>query len=423
MDEDGAIDTTRAAAQPVDFLHDVSRRLAGTLNVRRTVLNALHLGVPHLADWVLLAQFDGDGAVMTAWDGRVHRTAAVRRLGEGLRRIRRVGQTELLHVALDADLADPSDGLASLVPDDELRADAAELRPADVLGVALTSHGTTLGALVAVRGHGNGYDEPDVRLVEEFAGRVAVTLDAARLYEERARTADTLQASLRPPELPALPGLSIAARYRAAHERMDIGGDFYDVHGAPDDVCVVIGDVCGKGVEAAVLTGQARQTVKTAARFDRSPSVILTALNDVLYAEGADRFVTVACARLRPDGDGTHVALAVAGHPPPLVVRRDGTVEEVEVRGTVAGVLPDLTYREVELRLARGDTMLLFTDGVYEARDRDGFFGMTRLRELLAGYAAAGPETLCEAVEQRVVEHLDGAEHDDIALLAIRSGD
>jgi serine phosphatase RsbU (regulator of sigma subunit) len=215
----------------------------------------------------------------------------------------------------------------------------------------------------------------------------------------------------------------MAARYRAAHERMEIGGDFYDVHGTQDDVSVVIGDVCGKGVEAAVLTGQARQTIKTAARFDRSPAVVLTALNDVLYAEGADRFVTVACARLRPAERGTHVTLAVAGHPAPLIVRRDGTVEEPEIRGTVAGVWADLSYREVELLLAPGDAMLLFTDGVNEARGQNGFFGMTRLRDLLAGYAGASPETLCEAVEQRVVEHLDGAAHDDIALLAIRSGD
>ncbi len=406
-------------ARPVDFLHDVSRQLAGSLNVRRTVLNALHLAVPRLADWVLLAQFDGDGARLTAWDGRATRTATVAHLRDALPRIRRVGQTELLHVSLD----DPVEDLATLIPDPALRADAAELRPADVLGVALTSHGTTLGALVAVRGHGRGYDEPEVRLVEEFAGRVAVTLDAARLYEERTHIANTLQAGLRPPELPALPGMRIAARYRAAHERMDIGGDFYDVHGAPDDVCAVIGDVCGKGVEAAVLTGKARQTVKTAALFDRSPSVILAALNDVLSAEGSDRFVTVACARLRPDGDGTHVTLAVAGHPPPLVVRRDGTVEDVAVRGTVAGVWPNLTYEEVGLRLGPGDTMLLFTDGVFEARNRGDFFGMTRLRALLAGYAAASPETMGEAVEQRVVEHLDGAEHDDIALLAIQPGD
>jgi serine phosphatase RsbU (regulator of sigma subunit) len=405
----------------VDFMHDVSRQLAGSLNVRRTVLTALHLALPRLGDWVLLARFEpGGGATLTAWDGTATTVATVARLTPALARIQQVGQTELLHVALDAD---PSDGLGSLVPDTAMRDAAAELRPADVLGVALTAHGTTGGALVAVRGRGRGYDEPDVRLVEEFAIRVAVTLDSARLYEERASTASTLQASLRPPALPELPGLRIAARYRAAHERMDIGGDFYDVHGTPEDVSVVIGDVCGKGVEAAVLTGQARQTIKTAARFDRSPAVVLEALNDVLYADGADRFVTVAVGRLRPAEEGTHVTLAVAGHPAPLIVRRDGTVTEPAVRGTVAGVWANLTYREVELLLAPGDLMLLFTDGVFEARNQDGFFGEERLRELVAGYAGANPETLCEAVEQRVVEHLGGAEHDDIALLAIRSGE
>lgn len=427
MIEQDSIEGTAGTAWPqLDFMQQASLQLAGSLNVRRTVLKALHLAVPYLGDWVMLALFDGRGATLVACcepDG-VGEPVTIPDLGvedSGLLRIRRVGGTELLHVALDAD---PADGLGALIPNVELRDHAATLRPADVLGVGLNARGTTSGALVAVRAGGRGYDEQDVRAVEEFARLVAATLDSARMYEERAMIAATLQASLRPPDLPDLPGLRIAARYRAAQERMEIGGDFYDVHGEPDDVSVVIGDVCGKGVEAAVLTGQARQTIKTAARFDRSPAGILAALNDVLYAEHSDRFVTVACGRLRPAADGgTDVTLAVAGHPAPLVVRRDGTVEEPPVRGTVVGVLPDLSFREVELHLAPGDTMLLFTDGVYEARGGGEFFGLDRLRAMLPAYAGANPETLCEAVEQRVVEHLDGAEHDDIALLAIRSGD
>ncbi|MFD2398301.1 PP2C family protein-serine/threonine phosphatase [Prauserella oleivorans] len=235
------------------------------------------------------------------------------------------------------------------------------------------------------------------------------------------RTAATLQESLRPPELPEVPGLRLAARYRAANEQMDVGGDFYDVHGGPDDLGLVVGDVSGKGIEAAVLTGRARQTIKTAAYFDRSPAKILTALNDVLREDGTGRFITVACLRLRrvADGPGFTATIAVAGHPAPLVLRSDGTVERPDVRGTLSGVLSGLSYTEVELRLEPGDALLVYTDGVEEARGREGFFGLDRLLELLPVYAGADPEVLCDAVERRVLDYLGGRDHDDIALLAV----
>ncbi|MFF5992654.1 PP2C family protein-serine/threonine phosphatase [Prauserella flavalba] len=408
------------------FLLDASRQLAGSLHVRRIVLNALRLAVPVLGDRAVLALFDGRGVTLSACDtdGAPLPPVLVPRLAEdsALGRIRRAGRPELLHVVPGAGSAD---GFAGLLPDAGLRASMAGPGPAEVLGVGLTARGSTAGALIAVRGEGQGFTRADLALAEEFARHAAVTLDAARLYEERRHVATTLQASLRPPELPSVPGVRVAARYRTGQERLDIGGDFYDVHGGPGDISVVVGDVCGKGVEAAVLTGKARQTIKTAARFDRSPAAILAALNDVLYADRSDRFVTVACARLRPapDGAGTLATIAVAGHPPPLVLRRDGTVEEPELAGTLAGVLPDLRYEEAAVLLEPGDAMLLYTDGVYEAHGRDGLFGQDRLRALLPGYAGASPETLCEIVEQRVMEHLDGRGHDDIALLAVRCGE
>ncbi|PXY29936.1 serine/threonine protein phosphatase [Prauserella coralliicola] len=408
------------------FLLDLSRQLAGSLNVRRTVLRALRLAVPVLGDWAVLALFDGCGVTLSACDtdGAPLAPVHVPRLAEdsALGRIRRAGRPELLHSTPGAGSAA---GLAGLIPDADLLAIAAGFGPAEVLGVGLTARGSAVGALIAVRGAGQGYTQADVALAEEFARHAAVTLDAARLYEERRHVVATLQASLRPPELPAVPGLRVAACYRTAQERLDIGGDFYDVHGVPGDVSVVVGDVCGKGVEAAVLTGKARQTIKTAARFDRSPAAILAALNDVLYADRPDRFVTVACARLRPapDGAGTLATIAVAGHPAPLVLRGDGSVEEPVLFGTLAGVLPELRYEEAAVLLQPGDAMLLYTDGVYEARGRDGLFGQERLRALLPPYAGASPETLCEVVERRVLEHLDGRGHDDIALLAVRCGE
>ncbi|OZM70136.1 serine/threonine protein phosphatase [Amycolatopsis antarctica] len=374
----------------------------------------------------MIALFDGRGAQLTSADadGRITGPLEIGLVDEersGLDRIRRVGQTELLHVAL---APDSSSALGTMIPDDAMRETAAGLRPADVLGVGLNARGGTIGALVVVRGERRGYDEQHIDLVEEFARRAAVTLDSGRLYEERVHVASVLQASLRPPRLPAIPGGRVAARYRAAQEHMDIGGDFYDVHGSGEEYSLIVGDVCGKGVDAAVLTGRARQTVRTAAHFDRSPSRILTALNEVLHEEESDRFVTLACASVRPDATtgGLGVRLAVAGHPAPFVLRAGGTVEQPEITGTLSGVLPGLRYDEIGVELLPGDQMLFFTDGIYEAKGPGGFFGMERLGEMLAPYAGAAPEILCEAVEQRVVEHLAGAAHDDMALLALRAG-
>ncbi|MEY8016280.1 PP2C family protein-serine/threonine phosphatase [Mycobacterium servetii] len=177
-------------------------------------------------------------------------------------------------------------------------------------------------------------------------------------------------------------------------------------------------------MEAAALTGCARQSLRTAAYFDRRPAAVLAALNSVLDESISMPFVTVLCTRVRPNPDGTHadVELATAGHPAPIIVRADGGVEQAEVYGTAAGVVSEMAYGAVSLRLHRGDTMLLFTDGIDEARGDDGQYGTERLHALLPTYAGASPEIICEAVEQDVIEYLDGRRHDDMALLAVTCG-
>ncbi|HWO68440.1 MAG TPA: GAF domain-containing SpoIIE family protein phosphatase, partial [Umezawaea sp.] len=314
-----------------------------------------------------------------------------------------------------------TEGLDTMIPHPRLRDEAVGLRPADVLSLALTARGSTIGTLVMIRGAGRGFPDDDVEFAGQIASQASIALDSARLYEERGRVASILQASLRPPDLPAIPGARVSARFRPAAEHLDIGGDFYDIHGSADDWLLVLGDVCGKGVEAAVLTGRARQSIRMAAYFDRRPSAVLKALNNVLCENDSSRFVTVVCARFHPspDGSSAEVDIAVAGHPAPIVVHSDGVVDQVEVAGIAAGVVPDVDYTEVRVRIEAGDTMLMFTDGVDEARGSDGFYGMDRLLGLLPDYAGAGPVALCEAVERSVVEYLDGRAHDDIALLAV----
>jgi serine phosphatase RsbU (regulator of sigma subunit) len=280
-----------------------------------------------------------------------------------------------------------------------------------------------VGVRVLVRGANGGFPAEDVALGEEIAGRVAMALDSARLYEERAHVVSVLRRSLRPPRLPQIPGVRLSSFFRPAAEHLEVSGDFYDVHGSEDDWLVVLGDVCGKGAEAAMLTGLTRQSIRTAAYFDRRPSGVLAALNAVLYEEQSDRFVTVVCARVRPGAraGSLRVDLAVGGHPPPIIVRGDGTVEEVDVAGRLSGVLPDLDYEDVAVELGVDDTMVMFSDGIYEARGRDGVYGLDRLQRLLRSFAGTGPEAIVQAVEQDVVEHLSGHPHDDMTLLALTS--
>jgi serine phosphatase RsbU (regulator of sigma subunit) len=337
--------------------------------------------------------------------------------GLALDRVLRSGRTECIPVPADSD---PVEALSGLVPHPALRDEAARLQSAEVLGVGLTARGGTLGVLVLMRGRGRGFDDDDVENVERIASRAAMALDSARLYEERGLIATELQHRMRPLVLPEIDGVRLAARYRPAAEHLDIGGDFYDVYGSDDDWLISLGDVCGKGVEAAVLTDRTRQSIRTAAFFDRRPASVLAALNAVLHDGGSDRFVTLVCARVRPSSSGDHVEvdLASAGHPAPIVLRANGTVEQVEVSGIAVGLAREVGYSAVAVRLERGDTMLMYTDGIDEARVGAGFYGLERLSALLPAYAGAAPDVVCEAIEQDVVEYLDGRPHDDIALLA-----
>lgn len=421
--DDLQYDPLRGAAGNEHLAEEVSVGLSGSLNLRRTALRLLTMIRPRLADWsfvVLPADSPGAIALVGGDDAGFHALIAEASVDElGLGRVLKTGGTELLHV-MDGDEA--AADLAKMIPHPRLVAEAATMRPADLLGVGLTARGSTIGALVMVRSQGRGFDEADVAVAERVAARAAMALDSARLYEERGRIATVLQSSLRPPSLPTVDGVRLAARYRPAAEHLDIGGDFYDVQGAGDDWLFTLGDVCGKGVEAAALTGRTRQSMRTASYFDRRPEALLGALNKVLFDERTRQFVTVVCARLTRDGDRVRADVASAGHPAPIVLRAGGRAEQVDVYGTAAGMVAEVEYRPVTVGLRPGDTMLMFTDGIDEALGADGRYGVERLLSWLPSYAGADPEVICEAIERNVIEYLDGRPHDDIALLAVTCG-
>jgi phosphoserine phosphatase RsbU/P len=404
---------------------EVTLGLAGSLNMRRTAMRLHTILLPRVADWAVLIVSDhSTGALYLFGGSEPGYTSMVSHAAlteTALDRVLRTGRTELLPVANDF-MA--SESLAALVPDGALCVQAAALRPTDAVAVGLTARGATFGALVLVRAQGRGYDDDELAFIERITSRAAIALDTARMYEERTRIAAALTKSLRPPTVPDIAGLRMAARYRPAAEHLEIGGDFYDIHGAGDDWVVSIGDVAGKGVEVAALTGRTRQSIRTAAHFNRSPARLLAAVNTVLYESGSQLFVTVVCARVRSTAHGRHanVQLAAAGHPAPILLRSDGTVEQTDVRGAAVGMQARVHYRSTSVKLLRGDTLLMFTDGIEEARGSQGMYGVARLLKLLPAYAGADPDVICEAVEQDVFEYLDGKPHDDMALLAITCG-
>jgi sigma-B regulation protein RsbU (phosphoserine phosphatase) len=260
----------------------------------------------------------------------------------------------------------------------------------------------------------------------EYERELLRAKDKAEQSERRARTlARTLQETLIPPEPPSIPHLDAAAAYRPAGDGTEVGGDFYDVFPlGPDDWIVVLGDVCGKGAEAAVVTALVRYTIRTLATSEAVPSGVLARLNEAMLRHETNRFCTVVLARLRRTADGWRAALSVGGHPPPVLVRRGGLAEQLPVEGSLVGVFADAHFADLELRLEPGDALLLHTDGVTEAQRGAEFFGEARLAELVNRCVAVPrrgnlAEDMVAGVLDEVLTFQSGVARDDIAVLAI----
>lgn len=247
--------------------------------------------------------------------------------------------------------------------------------------------------------------------------------------ERFAALARTLQESLLPPDLPDVRGVELATRYHPAGEGLDVGGDFYDVfQTSPRAWGIVVGDVCGKGAEAARLTALARYTVRAASMQARTPSRILAMLNEALLRQNSleaddsdERFASVVYASLRRTRNGISLAVSSGGHPPALLVQPDGTVRPVGTGGTLLGLFRNADLVDEALELHPGDVLVLYTDGVTEARGPDGELGEEGLTEVLRRCAGASAKDLAGEVERVVLAHQGGVAHDDIAILAVRA--
>jgi PAS domain S-box-containing protein len=412
------------------FLSDSSALLASSLDTAEVLRHVASLAVPEVADWC---------AVDVVTDGQIDRVALAHRdpamvemaeefrtryppdpRGEtGVPAVLRSGRAELYPEI-------PDELLRSVVPDDEQYRLVKGIGMRSAMIVPMVARGRSVGALSFVSGpFGRRFDEQDLELAEELARRCATAIDNARLFSERAHIAWTLQQSLLPAKLPEIPGIQAAARFLPTGKGNEVGGDFYDLfESGGRGWTVVMGDVCGKGPDAAAVTALARYTLRAAAMRERLPSRSLRVLNEALLQQRDDRrFCTVAYAYLEAHNGGARVGVASGGHPLPMLLRSDGTVEAVGEPGTLLGVLPDPNIEDRSLALSPGDTLVFYTDGVIEGRGADVIFDEDGLRRLLVDCAGAGPDTIAARVEDAAVAAQEGDPRDDIAVLVLRVED
>ena len=417
------------ARERLAFLAEASEVIGASLDYGETLTKVARLVVPRLADWcsVYILGQNGDIQPLVVAHADPAKVEWARSLIEryptdprsptGVPNVIRTGQPELYPEI-------PEELLQQTARDEEHLRLLREVQLRSVMIVPLVGHGKPLGAITFVAtDSGIRYGAEDLELAQELARRAASAIENARLYQERSHVARVLQSSLLPPSLPTIPRVDVAAVYRPAGEGTEIGGDFYDLFQCSEDTwAVVVGDVCGKGAEAAAVIGLARFTVRAVAMQENRPSSILGRLNDALLQQQREdaRYCTVEYLRLHPTPDGARVTVSCGGHPLPLVLRADGTVHEVGRPGTLLGVFADPELHDATVDLGRGDAMLLYTDGVTEEQVGDEFFGEERLAAVLRAGAGGTARDIAERIQTAVVEFSPEPPRDDMAVLVIR---
>jgi serine phosphatase RsbU (regulator of sigma subunit)/PAS domain-containing protein len=415
----------RRAEHHQRFLAGASKVLSSSLDVDATIERAAAAIVPDLADWCCVDLRDERGRLQgraVATDtGRAAVVAGVREAidlhpEDGPAGVLRDGRPRL-HGRIDDDL------LRRWARDEaELeRLRAAEPRSALVVPLVAGDRriGTmTLGTDASARVLGPA----ELELAQEVAVRAGVAVENARVHGARAHIATTLQRSLLPPRLPTVPGMTIAARFRAAGEASDVGGDFYDLFSVDGAWMVVMGDVTGKGPEAASITALARYTMRTAAVYEESPEGVLERLNAALVVDPDRRQIcTVVAARIvtAPDGSAA-VTVACGGHPAPYRLH-DGRAEPVAAGGPLLGAFESGRWPETVVRLGAGESLVFYTDGVTDTRGATGRFGADRLAGVLAAATALEPDEIANRVDSALLAFEEGPQRDDVALLVLQA--
>ncbi|GAA4928823.1 PP2C family protein-serine/threonine phosphatase [Actinoplanes utahensis] len=411
-----------------DLLLEAYRGLGRSLNLHRNAVAAVCLAVPSLARTAVLvlafdlqrarwwmasgAEQDGDPSVAASGSDRDD-DGAVADLPDWIRTILSRAESVRVHP----------------VPRGRRRLPDGGEHEGHGMAVRLTCSYQCQGVLALLRDAGQPeFTETDRSLAVEFGAATGRAVTAALLYHDQVQVADTLRAALLPAPLPEVDGIELAAVYRPAREALRIGGDM--VHVEPltsGGAFYALGDVCGKGIEAAVAGNRLRQSLRVLCRITGQPRDILNLLNDATFdpdATEATQFATLILGVVQPSAHGgALVRLAGGGHPPPLMVRRTGTVKAIRLGGMMLGVASPATFAEAAVWLAPGDFCVLYTDGLIDAEGgpHGRTFGTDRLAALLAEYADMPAALVAERIDQRIGDWLAATDHDDIAALVIRA--
>jgi PAS domain S-box-containing protein len=405
-------------------LANSGRILASSLDYEQTLKNVAQVAVPDFADWCIVELIDDRLRRQTAVVA--HRQPEQREL---IAQLRAFGTEQLdPESASGRVFATGRPELFFEISDDHLRRIAVSdahlglmrklsIRSAVVVPMRVPNR--TLGVMAFCTAESlRRLTHDDVALAEQLGRRAAVAVENSRLHTELAEVAQTLQQSLRPRDLPDVPGWEIAALYRPAgsEPRIEIGGDFYEVFSSGRSSFALIGDVTGHGVAAATLTSLMRYGARFASRLEPQPAAILRRLDEELRRQPGGVLCTALCARLQP----RRLVVCSAGHPPALIVDAQGTITESPEPGPLLGAFADADWQQNSVEVSPDQMVLLYTDGVIETAGAQERFGTERLRELLAQHAGLSPAELLTRLDEALSAFRGGSASDDVAALALR---
>ena len=290
--------------------------------------------------------------------------------------------------------------------------------------VPLTDGSRKYGVLTLLRHAAEGqFGLAEAALAEDVSALLGLAISGRRVLRQRTEAADALRASLLPPVLKPIPGVETASAHLAPTRGREVGGDFYDAYPTPGGWGVAIGDVCGKGEDAAAATAAARHAIRVLAHWNGDPADVLRRANDIMLAEEfGSRFVTASGAHLSWQGSKLHVVLATAGHPGPVLVKPDGSVQVLPGGGVPLGIFPDPKPATLELELADGDVLFFFTDGLADARSRHATYFEDSLGDCLAQLAGRRAADIVSDMRKAVLDFCDGVLADDLTMLVLRVG-
>jgi PAS domain S-box-containing protein len=400
--------------------------LAQTPDHEQGLASVADLLVPDLADYCVVSIPEDDGALnpVAIAHADPEKLGAARELarryparvdGEvGAPVVLRTGQPQLIEM--------PDEPMRQAAQDEEHLRLMRELGIASGMIVPMSVGGAVVGVLGLVNEpESRIFDSEDLELAVEIARRVGAAVENARLSQERTRVAITLQRELLPPNVPTMPGWEVSTMYRPAGEVEEVGGDFYEAFAVESGWALVLGDVSGRGAQAASLTAEARHTIRTAMMLSSDPTAGLRLVDERLRERGDAALCSTAVLILPGEETGeAEATLYLAGHPPPLLLR-DGEAEEVGAPGPILGVSEQASWAPESVTLRPSDQLVIYTDGVIEAKAEDGErFGGERLRHGLAG--CEGPAAVISYVEGALAAFAGEAD-DDAAVVAVqRSG-